>query len=149
RWLHHPLRDNAPAQARQQAITALLAGQPDVAQTFGAADLLETLRDALDAFPDVERIASRLALRSVRPRELASLRDALAALPALRELIVPMGGTPRLADLAAYLSLPPEIVDLLGRAIAQEPAVAIRDGGVIATGFDADLDELRALAADG
>lgn len=149
RWLHHPLRDNAPAQARQQAITALLAGQPDVAQTFGAADLLETLRDALDAFPDVERIASRLALRSVRPRELASLRDALAALPALRELILPMGGTPRLADLAAYLSLPPEIADLLGRAIAQEPAVAIRDGGVIAKGFDADLDELRALAADG
>ena len=149
RWLHHPLRDNAPAQARQKAISALLAGRTDVAPAFGAAELLDTLREALDAFPDVERIASRLALRSVRPRELASLRDALHALPALRALIEPMQSTPRLAELASHLSLDPAVADLLGRAIAQEPAVAIRDGGVIAAGFDAELDELRALAADG
>lgn len=149
RWLHHPLRDNAPALARQQAISALLAGRMDIAQTFGAAGLLETLRDALDAFPDVERIASRLALRSVRPRELASLRDALIALPALRALVAPLETSPRLAELAAHLAPDPAVAELLGRAIAQEPAVAIRDGGVIAAGFDADLDELRALAADG
>lgn len=149
RWLHHPLRDNAPVLARQRAIAALLAGPMDMAQTFGAADQLAHLRDALDVFPDVERIASRLALRSVRPRELASLRDALAALPTMRELIAPMQDTPRLAELTAYLGLDPAIADLLRRAIAQEPAVAIRDGGVIATGFDAELDELRGLASDG
>ena len=89
RWLHHPLRENAPALARQHAISALLAGRMDVEQTFGAAGLLETLRATLNAFPDIERIAARLALRSVRPRELASLRDALHALPALRELVAP------------------------------------------------------------
>jgi len=149
RWLHHPLRDNAPALARQQAISALQAGRTDVAPAFGAAGLLETLRDALDAFPDVERISSRLALRSVRPRELASLRDALAALPALRELVALLAASPRLAELAGHLSPDPAVAGLLQRAIAQEPAVAIRDGGVIAAGFDADLDELRALAADG
>ncbi|MVW79718.1 DNA mismatch repair protein MutS [Bordetella sp. 02P26C-1] len=149
RWLHHPLRDNAAALARQQAIAALLAGRMDVAQTFSDADLLESLRGALNAFPDVERIASRLALRSVRPRELASLRDALRALPTLHDLIAPLAGTPRLGQLAAHLSLDPAIAELLTRAIAQEPAVAIRDGGVIAAGYDAELDELRALAADG
>lgn len=148
RWLHHPLRDNTTALARQHAISALLAGRMDVAPTFSEADLLESLRSALNRFPDVERIASRLALRSVRPRELASLRDALHALPALHDVIAPLTGTPRLADLSAHLSLDADIADLLTRAIAQEPAVAIRDGGVIAPGYDAELDELRTLAAD-
>ena len=149
RWLHHPLRENAPALARQHAISALLAGRMDVEQTFGAAGLLETLRATLNAFPDIERIAARLALRSVRPRELASLRDALHALPALRELVAPMSSSPRLGELLAQLSVDPDLADLLTRAIAPEPAVAIRDGGVLATGFDAELDELRGLAADG
>lgn len=154
RWLHHPLRENEQAQARQQAISALLAGRMDVEQTFGAAGfgaagLLESLRSALNAFPDIERIATRLALRSVRPRELASLRDALQALPALRDQLEPMSDSPRLGELASHLSIDPALSALLQRAIAAEPAVAIRDGGVLAAGFDAELDELRALAADG
>ncbi|MGY6271259.1 DNA mismatch repair protein MutS [Achromobacter denitrificans] len=154
RWLHHPLRENEQAQARQQAISALLAGRMDVEQTFGAAGfgaagLLESLRGALNAFPDIERIATRLALRSVRPRELASLRDALQALPALREQVEPMSSSPRLGELVSHLSVDPALAALLIRAIAAEPAVAIRDGGVLAAGFDAELDELRALAADG
>lgn len=149
RWLHHPLRDNAPVLARQEAITALMTARLDMDQTFGAAGLLESLRGALQVFPDIERIAARLALRSVRPRELASLRDALATLPQLHALLAPATGAARLAALARHLTLDPAIAELLQRAIAQEPAVAIRDGGVIATGFDAELDELRALAADG
>src|SRR5690606_8141728 len=149
RWLHHPLRDNAPALARQQAISALLAGRLDSGEPFACADLLDTLRSALDAFPDVERISSRLALRSARPRELASLRDALGALPALRALVEPLHSSSRLAALAAHLTPDPAAATLLQRAIAQEPAVAVRDGGVIAAGFDAELDELRGLAADG
>ncbi|KAG1606881.1 hypothetical protein G6F45_013885 [Rhizopus arrhizus] len=68
----------------------------DVEQTFGSAGLLEALRAALNAFPAIERIAARLALRSVRPRELASLRDALESLPALRDLVEPMADSPRL-----------------------------------------------------
>ncbi|OZI46623.1 DNA mismatch repair protein MutS [Bordetella genomosp. 5] len=149
RWLHHPLRDNAPVLARQEAITALMTARLDMDQTFGAAGLLESLRGALQVFPDIERIAARLALRSVRPRELASLRDALATLPQLHALLAPATGAARVAALARHLTLDPAIAELLQRAIAQEPAVAIRDGGVIATGFDAELDELRALAADG
>ncbi|KAG0773504.1 hypothetical protein G6F22_014824 [Rhizopus arrhizus] len=149
RWLHHPLRENEQALARQQAISALLAGRMDVEQTFGSAGLLEALRAALNAFPDIERIAARLALRSVRPRELASLRDALESLPALRDLVEPMADSPRLGELISHLSVDPALAALLVRAIAPEPAVAIRDGGVLATGFDAELDELRGLAADG
>ena len=149
RWLHHPLRENEQALARQQAISALLAGRMDVEQTFGSAGLLEALRASLNAFPDIERIAARLALRSVRPRELASLRDALQALPALADLVEPMSASPRIGELISHLSVDPALAALLVRAIAPEPAVAIRDGGVLATGFDAELDELRGLAADG
>lgn len=148
RWLHHPLRENAPVAARQQAISMLLTARLEMAQTFGAAGLLETLRGALGAFPDIERIAARLALRSVRPRELASLRDALGTLPQLQCLLAPLSGDGRLAELASHLSLDPAIGALLTQAIAQEPALAVRDGGVIAAGFDAELDELRTLAAD-
>ncbi|MPT39133.1 MAG: DNA mismatch repair protein MutS, partial [Achromobacter sp.] len=141
--------ENDQALARQQAISALLAGRMDVEQTFGSAGLLEALRAALNAFPDIERIAARLALRSVRPRELASLRDALQSLPALRDLVEPMAASPRLGELVSHLSVDPALAALLARAIAPEPAVAIRDGGVLAAGFDAELDELRGLAADG
>ncbi|MFQ6690861.1 DNA mismatch repair protein MutS, partial [Bordetella pertussis] len=74
RWLHHPLRENEPVLARQHAIATMLTARQEGEQTFAAAGLLETLRDALNAFPDIERIAARVALRSVRPRELASLR---------------------------------------------------------------------------
>ncbi|RSF01131.1 DNA mismatch repair protein MutS [Achromobacter aegrifaciens] len=154
RWLHHPLRENEQALARQQAISALLAGRMDMEQTFGAAGfgsagLLESLRSALNAFPDIERIAARLALRSVRPRELASLRDALQALPALRDQVEPMADSPRLGELVSHLSVDPALAALLVRAIATEPAGASRAGGGLAAGFDAELDELRGLAADG
>ncbi|WP_407922709.1 DNA mismatch repair protein MutS [Bordetella ansorpii] len=150
RWLHHPLRENAPAQARQQAITALLEARLHPEQAFGADELLDSLRQALNPFPDMERISSRVALRSVRPRELASLRDALAALPQLHALLGQLQpATPRLQELAGHLSPDPELAALLQRAIAAEPSVQIRDGGVIAQGYDAELDELRGLASDG
>lgn len=150
RWLHHPLRENAPARARQQAIAALLGARLHPEQAFGAAEMLDTLREALNPFPDIERIASRVALRSVRPRELASLRDALATLPALHELLGQLQpATARLQELTAMLAPDPALAQLLLRAVAAEPAVQIRDGGVIAQGYDAELDELRALATDG
>ncbi len=149
RWLHHPLRENAPAQARQQAIAALIDARTHADQPFVSGNLLDSLRQGLDAYPDMERIAARLALRSVRPRELASLRDALASLPALRGLLAGLQDSPRLTELTGHLSPDAGIAELLQRAVAAEPAAAIRDGGVIAAGFDAELDELRALATDG
>lgn len=150
RWLHHPLRENAPVAARQGAVTALLEGRTDVAQTMGAdAALLDHLRRALDVIADVERIAARVALRSVRPRELASLRQALTALPEVSDLIAPLTErAPRIGDLCEHLAIEPALAQLLAHAIAEEPAVVVRDGGVIAPGFDAELDELRTLASD-
>ncbi|GAA4332023.1 DNA mismatch repair protein MutS [Pigmentiphaga soli] len=143
RWLHHPLRDNAPVAARQHAIGCLLAsGDP------------QALQAVLAPLPDVERIAARVALRSVRPRELASLRDALGALPAVHaalealkgsDSILPEATPPRLPELARQIVLDPAVADLLARAVAEDPSANVRDGGIIAAGFDAELDELRTL----
>ena len=149
RWLHHPLRENEPVQGRQDSISALLQGRTDVAQTMGAQALLDEVRRALHAIADVERIAARVALRSVRPRELASLRGALQAMPGVAEWVWPLAQrAPRIGALCEHLAVEPALFDLLTHAIAEEPAVLVRDGGVIAPGFDSELDELRALACD-
>ena len=136
-WLTHPPRDRAPATARHAATAALLA--------HGA----EPLRAALRAVSDVERITARLALRQVRPRELSGLRATLALLPVLRATLPdadsPAGAAQLLDDAAAALQPAPALQALLQSAIADEPAVLLRDGGVIATGHDAELDELRAI----
>ncbi|MBA4175175.1 MAG: DNA mismatch repair protein MutS [Leptothrix sp. (in: Bacteria)] len=129
-WLTHPLRDRGVATQRHEAIAQLLA------QGF------EPLRDALRGISDVERIAARVALRQVRPRELAGLRSTLAALPALRER-APRGAL--LLDTMHGALVPDEALADALSAIAEEPAVLLRDGGVIASGVDADLDELRAI----
>ncbi len=134
RWLRqaitHPRRDRAQATARHQAIAALIQASP------------EPLRTALREVSDVERISARIALRQVRPRELAGLRSTLAALPALR------AGVPEGAALLHSLhgALQPDagIAELL-QAVAEEPAVLLRDGGVFAAGVDETLDELRGI----
>ncbi|QPC33367.1 DNA mismatch repair protein MutS [Caldimonas thermodepolymerans] len=133
RWLVYPLRERTQARQRHEAIAALIGHG------------FEPLRDALKQVSDVERIAARLALRQVRPRELAGLRTTLQALPALRATL-PAQAAPLLVELSAALTPPPEILDQLQRALAEEPAVMVRDGGVIAPGFDAELDELRAIS---
>jgi len=144
-WLTHPHRDRAAAIARHDAIDALIG--------HGA----EPLRAALRQVSDVERISARLSLRQIRPRELSGLRATLAVLPALRATLPAPGGpgpagsaagAPSAALLdafAAALQPPPELLALLQAAIADEPAVLLRDGGVINTGFDAALDELRGI----
>ena len=134
-WLTHPQRARGEATARHDAITALIA------QGF------TPLRDVLRGVSDVERIVSRIALRQVRPRELAGLRHSLQALPAL--LATVPSGSPLLAELHSALQPDLAIAALLTSAIAEEPAVQLRDGGVIATGFDAELDELRAITQHG
>ncbi len=131
-WLTHPLRARTVATQRHDAIDALLGAGAD------------PLRDALRGVSDVERITARIALRQVRPRELTGLRATLAALPALR-LLVPHGSAVLLDMLAEALAPDAQIESLLSAAIADEPAVQLRDGGVIAVGFDAQLDELRGI----
>jgi len=147
RWLHHPLRDNEAALRRQRVIATLLSSPPDSA--LQAEEPLDALRAYLKRIPDLERIATRVSLRSVRPRELASLRDCLQQLPEIIEFMARC--FPRddaLERLIGGIHVAPEIADLLQRAIAEEPAVQVRDGGVLAPGCDEELDELRRLATD-
>ncbi|MEO8848145.1 MAG: DNA mismatch repair protein MutS, partial [Casimicrobiaceae bacterium] len=133
-WLTEPVRDPTAAIARHDAIGALLA---DVRARDALAVLLRRTTDAA-------RVAARIALQSARPRELAALRDTLVAAPCLAEAIARLG-VPFAASAAAALAIDPQWSLLLQRAIAIEPAANIRDGGVFAAGYDADLDELRAI----
>ena len=129
-WLTHPSRDRTAARERHAAIAVCI----DAGCT--------PLREALRGVSDVERSTARVALRQVRPRELAGLRLTLAALPALRTWAA--HGTPLLDRLHAGLSPEPALALAL-QAIATEPAVLLRDGGVIAEGVDAELDGLRGV----
>ncbi|MFN9744443.1 MAG: DNA mismatch repair protein MutS [Betaproteobacteria bacterium] len=134
-WLTHPARERTAARERHEAIAALLAGRAT-----------EPLREALRGVADVERITARIALRQARPRELAGLRQTLALLPAIAAR-TPAEGV-LLARLHAALAPEPALAAPLA-AIAEEPAALLREGGVIAPGFDAELDELRAIAQHG
>lgn len=132
-WLTHPLRERLVATQRHDALEVLIERSP------------EPLREALRGVSDVERITARVALRQVRPRELTGLRATLQGLPALRSL-VPTGQALLLDMLAEALNPSAAIEALLRDAIADEPAVLLRDGGVIAPGYDAQLDELRGIS---
>ncbi len=136
-WLHHARRDQAIARSRHQAIAAL-----------GQADATGTLSHTLAQVPDIERITTRIALLSARPRDLASLRDGVQQLPALRHAMqrALSDNDGLLAAIHADMATPEACLDLLQRAVALEPAAMVRDGGVFARGFDAELDELRALS---
>jgi DNA mismatch repair protein MutS len=135
-WLHHPLRDREILRLRRDAI-GVLAERPD------AADALTRL---LKGCADVERISGRIALKNARPRDLSGLRDTLALLPGLATQLPEDDA--RLAHLHAALAARPDLHTLLARAVQSEPASVLREGGVIADGFDAELDELRALTRD-
>ena len=134
RWLNRPLRDVAVVRQRQQAVSALL-------KDFD----YEPIHDQLKTIGDIERILARVALRSARPRDLARLRDAFAVLPGLQKALAAVDST-HIGELAATVDEYPQLADLLDRAIIDNPPVVIREGGVIADGFDADLDDLRNIS---
>jgi DNA mismatch repair protein MutS len=134
RWLNRPLTRQEPLRARYQAVGALIDERR-----------FEGVREQLRGIGDVERILARVALRSARPRDLTQLRASLAALPGLRSELRAID-SPLVAELASRIGEHGGIVDLLGKAIAEEPATFVRDGDVIAAGFDAQLDELRRIA---
>lgn len=134
RWLNKPLRDRNTLRNRHQAVGTLL-------EQYHYEDLHTTLR----GIGDIERIASRIALGSARPRDLSTLRDSLHVFPRIHTQIQPLDN-PRLQTLLQDINLHTELRHLLDSAIIDNPPVVIRDGGVIAPGFDADLDELRNLS---
>jgi DNA mismatch repair protein MutS len=134
RWIHQPLRRREDVQARHGAVAELLDGRG-----------YRELHDHLRRIGDLERILTRVALASARPRDLVTLRDSLAVLPGMQTLLSPLA-SPRLRALAEAIDEHPGVVALLGRAIIEQPPVLIRDGGVIAPGYDPELDELRTLS---
>jgi DNA mismatch repair protein MutS len=139
RWLrhtlHHPLRDRAVLSTRLDAVSKLMDGT-------GAA--FRGVHEKLRECADVERITARIALRSARPRDLSGLRETLKQLPAL-EPVLAATGSPLLAHLAAALGPHEKPATLLEAAIKPEPASVLREGGVIADGYDTELDELRGI----
>ncbi|UUM30949.1 DNA mismatch repair protein MutS [Vibrio japonicus] len=134
RWLHQPMRDIETLNQRLDAIGEIRDQS-----------LFSDLHPVLKQIGDIERILARLALRSARPRDMARLRNAMQQLPELADVMTPLSH-PYLAKLAQYTSPMDEVCDLLERAIKDNPPVVIRDGGVIAEGYDEELDEWRKLA---
>jgi DNA mismatch repair protein MutS len=129
-WLHHPLRDRIMVARRHEAVGTLLGKSNPV-------------HAMLRRFADVERITARIALKNARPRDLSGLRDSVGLLPDLRKAIP--AESDLLQSLQSDLATPESCLDLLRRAVAPEPSAMLRDGGVIADGYSAELDELRGL----
>jgi DNA mismatch repair protein MutS len=134
RWIQRQLRDADMLKGRYQAVDAII----------GSA-VTETLQELLRGIGDVERILSRVALRSARPRDLRQLREALSRLPQLRPSLATIE-SPHLHSLRERMDEHRREHDLLARAIIDNPPMLIRDGGVIAEGYDPELDDLRAIA---
>ena len=136
RWLNRPLRNHDELSKRQNLIAALR-------QNYRFEYCVATLR----GIGDMERILARVGLRTARPRDLTKLRDSLALLPELQTLLN-NSESDELQELATQITEFPEQQTLLARALKENPPVVIRDGGVIASGYDAELDELRNLSGN-
>ncbi len=132
RWLHMPLRDVHIINQRQESIAELQ-------------NLSESLQPVLRQVGDLERILARLALRTARPRDLARMRHAFQQFPELNSLLEDVAA-PQLKKLREQMGEFAELRELLEQAVVESPPVLIRDGGVIAPGYNAELDEWRALA---
>ncbi|MEQ3530069.1 DNA mismatch repair protein MutS [Pseudoalteromonas sp. XMcav11-Q] len=135
RRIHTPVRERKELNARLNAIASLIEQQ-----------LCMEVYDALKHIGDIERVVARLALFTARPRDLTRLRSALQALPPLHDILQDATDT-RLQSIISHSPALPKLQDLLERAVIDNPPVLIRDGGVIAQGYNAELDELRALSA--
>lgn len=136
RWVHRPLRDIKILQARQESILELQENR-----------LYLAFQSRLKNIADLERILSRIALKNARPRDLIALRDTLAELPFLQAHLVKVNA-PLLNNLASKICEFPEMLALLKKAIVENPPLTIREGGVIAHGYDKILDELLAIGED-
>ncbi|WP_386691786.1 DNA mismatch repair protein MutS [Lonepinella sp. MS14434] len=132
RWLHQPIRQVEKLRLRHSYIAEILQF-----------DLIAQLQPLLQQVGDMERILARVALRTARPRDFSRLRLALAQLPEINQVLKI---SPKFTALSLSISEFPRILDLLERAIIDNPPLLIRDGGVIAEGYHAELDEWRSLA---
>ena len=136
RWFRKPVRNRIEVQRRHMIIEHLLER-----------DKIDSIRTILQGIADVERISSRVATKSARPVDLVRLKESLKAIPKLGDAIDP-GNCTEALKLCEAMDVIPEVSDLLARAILDEPASMIRDGGVIRPGYDEELDELMRLRND-
>ena len=134
RWMQRPLKHQETIQSRHQAVAQLIEMR-----------LFEDIAEHLKSISDIERISSRVALMSARPRDLTALVSSLQQLPTLQQMLSNIDSD-LIQTLHASIEPVPAAVDLLLRAVEPEPPLLIRDGGVIASGYDAELDELRGLS---
>ena len=134
RWINRPLRDQQALLLRLGAIASLLDQRN-----------FQDLQDSLRRIGDMERILARVAIKSARPRDLFTLGHSLSVLPDIQQQLVDLSAE-LLTELAGNIAEHPDTVELLQNAIIDNPPVLIRDGGVIAEGYDAELDELRNLS---
>ena len=143
RWLrhalHHPSANAQVAVARHGAVAELLG---EGGRSIGA-----DIQHALKSVADIERITSRIALKSARPRDLSALRDSLAALPSV-QVLLQTPAAPLLARVRQDIAIPLDALQLLQAAVTAEPSAVLREGGVIADGYSADLDELRGIQSN-
>ena len=135
-WLHHPLRDRVEIQKRLDSVAALIGENEQGKYAI--------VRALLRQIVDVERITARIALKSARPRDLSGLRDSLKLLPEVIQEITTCASE-RIRQLIQTMQIEPALVALLSTSLLEEPGVVLREGNVIANGYDAELDELRAL----
>ncbi len=131
RWLNRPLREVRTVRFRQHAVGALCA--------------VPALQTEVREVGDMERVLARVALGTARPRDLVQLRRGLAALPSVSACVL-TADSPRLGELAAEIGPFPALLERLNKALEESPPLHLRDGGVIATGYDQDLDQLRRLS---
>ena len=134
RWIAEPIRDRERLQLRHNSVGVLLETR-----------LYETLRSLFRSVGDIERILARVALGSARPRDLTTLRQTLGVLPDIKSALVEIDREP-LKQSGEEIQCLPDIYELLCNAVVDEPPVLLRNGGVIASGYDAELDELRGLS---
>ncbi len=134
RWLNRPLRDRAILLARQECIQQFLGNQA-----------FSGIQKTLHGMADLERILARAALKTARPRDLIALRSTLALLPSLQAQLTHFHSQP-IQVLKESIQEFPALLMLLNKAIIENPPVTIRDGGVIARGYDAELDELLSIS---
>lgn len=136
RWLVKPIKDLNEIKHRQNII-----------DTLQQADRHTQLSKLLQNFADLERIISRIALKTAKPKDLLKLQISLAQLPLITKFLEKIA--PDLDLLLSQISHFQELIDLIKKAIIEEPPLLIRDGGVIAPGFNEELDNLRALSQGG
>ncbi|MEZ0317749.1 MAG: DNA mismatch repair protein MutS [Methylophilaceae bacterium] len=135
-WLHHPLQNKSDVIARHEAVSTLISGENYL-----------KIRQVMKAIGDIERISARVSLKTARPRDLSGLRDSLRQMPFIQGQLYGLTSG-LLQNLALNMQTPEALLNMLQTAIKPEPSSVLREGGVIADGYDAELDELRGIQAN-